>query len=530
MSERAPFYITTPIYYVNDAPHIGHAYTTIACDVMARFMRLDGKEVFFLTGTDEHGQKVAKSAEAAAMSPQEICDQNSQHFRNLVATGDNLLNTTNNDFIRTTEPRHKKAAQELWKRIEAAGYIYKDNYGGWYAVRDEAYYGEGELIEKEGKKVAPTGAEVEWVEEESYFFKLSAFEDKLLALYEQDFVLPESRLNEVRSFVKGGLRDLSISRTTFDWGVPVPGDEAHVMYVWIDALTNYLTALGWPNSVDYETFWQNAVHVVGKDILRFHAVYWPAFLMAADLPVPKQVVAHGWWTIEGEKMSKSIGNVLSPAEMIEKAGGIDQLRYFMLKAMPFGNDGDFSESRMIEVINADLANNIGNLAQRTLSMIQKNCDGKVPKYDYDIEESFPFGGKINHVDTKLLYQTYQFDSGGMETSAISFQFSGMTDSILYVAREANEYFAEQAPWTLKKTDPKRMGEILAFTAEKVRCIAIMLQPFCPTASSKLLDQLAVPENERTFAHMNEEFALKAGTPLPKPEGVFPRLQPAEKAA
>lgn len=527
-SDKTPFYITTPIYYVNDAPHIGHAYTTIACDVMARFMELDGHETLFLTGTDEHGQKVAKSAEKAGVTPQEICDKNSQHFRDLVSTGANLLNIRNDDFIRTTEERHKKAAQALWERIEANGFIYKDNYGGWYAVRDEAYYAESELIKKDGQKVAPTGAEVEWVEEESYFFKLSAFEDKLLELYSQgEFVKPESRLNEVASFVKGGLRDLSISRTTFDWGVPVPNDESHVMYVWIDALTNYLTSLGFPdNMAKVEKFWEETIHVVGKDILRFHAVYWPAFLMAADLPLPKQIVAHGWWTIEGEKMSKSIGNVLSPQQMIEKAGGVDQLRYFMLKAMPFGNDGDFSQERMVEVINADLANNIGNLAQRSLSMIQKNCEGRVPEGELYVD------GEITNAEGKPV-QSFS-DTGFfklLEQKMINFEYSEYLNYLIALCMVQNIAFDALAPWNLKKQGrTAEMERALYCTAEFIRWIAILLQPFCPTSASKLLDQLAVSEDERTFAHLTEEFALKPGTELPKPEGVFPRLQVEEAAA
>jgi methionyl-tRNA synthetase len=535
------YYITTPIYYVNDAPHIGHAYTTIAADVMARFMRLSGHDTFFLTGTDEHGQKVAKSAEKAGVSPQEICDRNSQHFRRLVQTGENLLNVSNDDFIRTTEERHKKAAQELWRRIEANGYIYKDNYGGWYAVRDEAYYGENELVERDGKKLAPTGAEVEWVEEESYFFKLSAFEDQLLKLYESDFVHPQSRSNEVASFVKSGLRDLSISRTTFDWGIPVPGDESHVMYVWIDALTNYLTALGWPEGKKDLSHWERsqsdsdagggssakrgiATHIVGKDILRFHAVYWPAFLMAADLPVPNKVVAHGWWTIEGEKMSKSIGNVISPDDMVKKAGGIDPLRYFLLKAMPFGNDGDFSESRMIETVNADLANNIGNLAQRTLSMIQKNCEGKVPEFDptllTEADKEVLNWGYITHANTT------DAERQKMEVG----KFHEVLPGILEAAAASNNYIDKQEPWKLKKENPERMKTVLYHLAENVRCIAIMLQPFCPDAAAKLLDQLRVPQEERYFENLTSEFALKAGVELPKPEGVFPRLQAEEKAA
>ena len=518
------FYVTTPIYYVNDKPHIGHAYTTIACDAMARFMRLEGRDTYFLTGTDEHGQKVAKSAEAKNIAPQQFTDTVSQGFRDLVASGDNLLNVSNNDFIRTTEDRHKIACQALWKRIEANGYIYKDNYGGWYAVRDEAYYTESELVEKNGKKYAPTGAEVEWVEEESYYFKLSAFQDRLLELYDREapFVLPQSRLNEVRSFVSGGLRDLSISRTTFNWGVAVPNDDAHVMYVWIDALTNYLTSLGYgtDDTRNFQQFWEKGEvsHVVGKDILRFHAVYWPAFLMAADLPLPQRVIAHGWWTIEGEKMSKSLGNVLSPDAMIAQAGGIDQLRYFMLKAMPFGNDGDFSYERMVDVINADLANNIGNLAQRTLSMIQKNCNATVPYYDMK---------NIAEDDQHLLVEATQHALHEYRRHMQQFHYHLALQAIIDLGNAANGYIDQMQPWTLKKTDPERMSQVLYVLAETVRVIVIMLQPFCVDAASRLLDQLGIAQNERSFAHLIREFALKSGTILPKSEGVFPRLQPIE---
>jgi methionyl-tRNA synthetase len=343
------YYITTPIYYVNDKPHLGHAYTSVACDAIARYMRLDGMEVKFLTGTDEHGQKVEKSAAAAGVPPQAFVDEVSEHFREMAHT----LNLTNDDFIRTTEPRHKEAAQALWKKLEAAGDIYLGGYAGWYATRDEAFYQESELVN--GK--APTGADVEWVEEPSYFFRLSKYQQPLLDFYaaNPDFILPESRRNEVLSFVKGGLKDLSISRTTFNWGIPVPGDEKHIMYVWLDALTNYWTAA--------DGKWPADLHMVGKDILRFHAVYWPAFLMSAKLALPKRVFAHGWWTIEGEKMSKSLGNVVAPAHLVEKYG-LDQTRYFLLREVPFGSDGNFSRQSMFERINADLANNIGNLAQQ----------------------------------------------------------------------------------------------------------------------------------------------------------------------
>ncbi len=379
------FYITTPIYYVNDKPHIGHAYTTIACDVLARFKRLDGYDVKFLTGTDEHGQKVAKAAAEKGIEPIQLCDQNSKNFRDLAAT----LGISNDDFIRTTEERHVASCQALWKRLEGNGHIYLDKYAGWYAVRDEAYYDEGELTKgPDGERLAPSGAPVEWVEEESYFFNLSKWQDKLLALYDSnpEIIGPKTRYNEVYSFVKGGLRDLSISRTTFSWGIPVPGNDKHVMYVWIDALTNYITALGYPkDGGDFATFWPEAHHMVGKDIIRFHCVYWPAFLMAADITPPKRVFAHGWWTVEGQKMSKSLGNAIDPNALVETYG-LDQLRYFMMREIPFGNDGDFSESAIAGRINGELANEFGNLAQRVLSFIAKNCDGRLPEPSEQIED------------------------------------------------------------------------------------------------------------------------------------------------
>ena len=495
------YYITTPIYYVNDKPHLGHAYTSVACDAIARFMRLDGMEVKFLTGTDEHGQKVEKSAAAAGVPPQAFVDEVSEHFRDMAKT----LNLTNDDFIRTTEPRHKARAQELWKQLEASGDIYLGGYEGWYSVRDEAFYAESELVN--GK--APTGADVEWVKEPSYFFKLSAYGDKLLKFYEEnpDFILPESRRNEVISFVKGGLHDLSISRTTFQWGIPVPGDEKHIMYVWLDALTNYVTAA--------DGFWPADLHMVGKDILRFHAVYWPAFLMSAKMELPKRVFAHGWWTIEGEKMSKSLGNVVSPTHLVEKYG-LDQTRYFLLREVPFGSDGNFSRQSMFERINADLANNIGNLAQRTLSMIAKNAGEKTPTPQAELQPQ----------DAALMELVRLTAVDGASRAREQMQrckFGEVIGAILEMARTANEYIDKEAPWTLKKTDPARMGTVLYYLAESIRCIAIMLQPFTPDASAKLLDQLAVPENERLFKHLTAEFALKPGTALPKPEGVFPRL-------
>ena len=365
--EKQSYYLTTPIYYVNDKPHIGHAYTTLACDALARFKRLDGYDVMFLTGTDEHGQKVQKSAEAKGVEPKAFTDEVSQNFRDLTK----VLDFTNDDFIRTTEPRHYAACQQLWNTLIENGDIYLGSYSGWYAVRDEAFYAESEI--KDGK--APTGAPVEWVEEPSYFFRLSAYQDKLLEHYDAnpDFVAPKSRFNEVKSFVKGGLLDLSVSRASFSWGVPVPGDEDHVMYVWLDALTNYMTAAGYAQEggeVDYAKRWPADLHMVGKDILRFHAVYWPAFLMAANLELPKRVYAHGWWTNEGQKISKSLGNVIDPIEIADKYG-LDQMRYFMLREVPFGNDGDFSHQAMVHRMNGDLANDLGNLCQRVLSMIFK---------------------------------------------------------------------------------------------------------------------------------------------------------------
>jgi methionyl-tRNA synthetase len=517
------FYITTPIYYVNDRPHIGHAYTSVACDVLARFSRLSGKNVKFLTGTDEHGQKVEKSAEVAGIAPQEFVDNVSQYFRDL--TG--VMNISNDDFIRTTEPRHKKAAQGLWKKMQDNGHIYLGAYSGWYSVRDEAYYQESELVS--GK--APTGADVEWVEEPSYFFNLSKWQDKLLELYDKnpDFIAPESRRNEIISFVKGGLKDLSISRTTFSWGIPVPvsqaGDEKHIMYVWLDALTNYLSALGYPdeNSADYKNFWQNSysMHMVGKDIIRFHTVYWPAFLMAADLPLPKRVFAHGWWTVEGEKMSKSLGNAISPSDLVSEFG-LEQTRWFLMREVPFGNDGNFSRERMIAVINSELANNIGNLVQRTLSMVAKNCDGKIPSAD---------GVEKDELDMSFLYNIYVTELGtpkDIEARYMNCKFNDIMADIVAIASEANNYIDNKAPWKQKKIDERLMNATLYHLLEGIRCIAIMIQPFIPISSSKILDLLSVPQDKRSFEHLSSTNALQSGTSLPPPEPVFPRF--VEKGA
>jgi methionyl-tRNA synthetase len=516
MAEADRYYVTTPIYYVNDAPHIGHAYTTLACDVLARFMRLDGRKVHFLTGTDEHGQKVEKSAMAAGMDPQAFTDKVSQNFRDLAKA----MNYSNDDFIRTTEERHIKSCQEIWRRLKARGEIYLGSYAGWYAVRDEAYYGEEELTTTpNGKKIAPSGAEVEWVEEPSYFFKLSEWGDKLLKFYEDNpsFLAPESRRNEVIAFVKSGLRDLSVSRTTFNWGVPVPDDPEHVMYVWLDALVNYITAVGFPdeNAPSYQQFWPADLHMVGKDIVRFHTIYWPAFLMAAELPPPRRVFAHGWWTNEGQKMSKSLGNALEPHAMVAKYG-LDPVRYFLLREIPFGNDGDFSHRAMVQRINSDLANGLGNLAQRVLSMINKNCGAQVPQ-----------PGALTDADHALLASAYALVDK-VRALLLEQQFSRALETIWQVIGEADRYITEQAPWTLKKTDPARMATVLYVLAETVRNLAILVQPFMPHAMERMLDQLAVPAEARNFKMLGKAGALKTGATLPAPAGVFPRYE--EEAA
>ena len=518
----AKFYLTTPIYYVNDSPHLGHAYTSVACDALARFKRLDGERVLFLTGTDEHGQKVAKSARDAGVEPQAFCDRVSENFRAMTK----LMNVSNDQFIRTTEPRHIAASQAIWQAIakskspKGRENIYLGKYAGWYAVRDEAFYGEGELTKgPDGKFRAPSGAEVEWVEEPSYFFRLSDWQEWLLDQYARnpEFIGPASRRNEVTSFVKGGLTDLSISRTTFDWGVPVPGDEKHVMYVWLDALTNYLTAVGYPNvaGADFKTFWPADIHVVGKDIVRFHCVYWPAFLAAAGLDLPKRVFAHGWWTVEGQKMSKSLGNFIAPQQLIDEYG-VDAVRYFMLRELPFGSDGDFSHRAVVGRINGDLANDFGNLAQRVLSMIQNYCGGKLPTgIDPTVAEQRRADGElIAKVANLRRAVAAEIDKQALHLAL---------ERIWEVVAMANRYVDEQAPWKLKKTDPVRLGRVLYVLAETIRHLAIMAQPFVPQAAAKLLDQLAVPDDftHRCFNALEAQ-PLNAETQLPKPVGIFPR--------
>jgi methionyl-tRNA synthetase len=514
MDPGRAFYITTPIYYVNDKPHIGHAYTTVACDVIARFMRLDGASVFFLTGTDEHGQKVEKSAAAAGVAPLAFCDRVSGNFRDLAAA----LGISNDDFIRTTEARHIRACQALWEELARRGEIYEGYYEGWYAVRDEAFYAEDEVSAPDaaGVRIGPTGAPVEWVKEPSYFFRLSAWGERLLEFYEQhpDFVLPETRRNEVLSFVRQGLRDLSVSRTTFSWGIKVPGDPAHIMYVWLDALTNYLTAAGYPeiDSECFQTFWPASVHVVGKDILRFHAVFWPAFLMAAGLAPPQSVMAHGWWTVDGEKISKSLGNAVDPYLLIETYG-LDQTRYFLMREMPFGQDGDFSHRGMVTRINADLANNLGNLAQRTLSQVQRNLAGQAPAITAPTETDLALIGQARALlpESRAALQRWELHV--------------MLNRIWALLDEANRYIDGQAPWTLRKTDPARMATVLAVLIEVLRVVGIMIQPVMPRSAASLLDQLAVPEDARDFSAI-ESGGVPAGTVLPPPLGLFPRIDKA----
>ena len=511
------YYVTTPIYYVNDDPHIGHAYTTLACDALARFMRLDGRDVRFLTGTDEHGQKVEKAAAEKGIDPQSFTDEISKNFRRLA----DVMNFSYDDFIRTTEPRHVTSCQAIWKAIASKqsplgqDNIYLSKYAGWYAVRDEAFYTEGELEERpSGKKIAPSGAEVEWVEEPSYFFRLSDWQDALLKFYADnpDFIAPASRRNEVVSFVEGGLNDLSISRTTFNWGVPVPEDEDHIMYVWLDALTNYITAVGHPDSdADLWQYWPANLHMVGKDILRFHTVYWPAFLMAAGIEPPKRVFAHGWWTNEGQKISKSVGNIIDPFELVEKYG-LDPIRYFLLRQVPFGNDGDFSHQAMVHRLNSDLANDLGNLCQRVMSMIFRNCDGKIPEsHSLDArDEQFVTAISDSLDDLRALMEEQAFHQ------ALELLWRHVAD--------ANRYVDELAPWELRKSDPPRMETVLYTLAEGIRNIAILASPFMPGSMDKVFETLGVGEAERSFDRLGLAHALTPGTPMPgKPQPIFPRF-------
>jgi methionyl-tRNA synthetase len=503
------YYITTAIAYPNGTPHIGHAYEAIATDALARFQRLDGKDVFFLTGTDEHGLKMVQTAEAEGLATGDLATRNSARFKAM----DERLNVSFNRFIRTTEEQHHRSSQEIWRRMEQNGDIYLDSYSGWYSVRDEAYYAEEETrLGEDGVRLGGQGTPVEWVEEKTYFFRLSAYQDKLLALYEQqpDFIGPDARRNEVVSFVKGGLRDLSISRTTFDWGIKVPEAPEHVMYVWVDALTNYITGVGFPDESDPNwPYWPADLHIIGKDIIRFHAVYWPAFLMSAGLPVQKRVFAHGFLFNKGEKMSKSIGNVVDPFSLADQYG-VDQIRYFFLREVPFGQDGNYSHEAIVARINADLANGLGNLAQRSLSMIAKQLGGVLP-------EPGPFSD-----NDKAILAEADAMIGAARNAMATQQIHQLLNTVWSVIAEGDRYFAGEAPWALAKTDPARQRTVLYVTAEVVRQIAILVQPVMPTASAKLLDSLGVPDDERDFAALGGTKRIAPGTALPAPQAVFPR--------
>jgi methionyl-tRNA synthetase len=516
MGGRTKFYITTAISYPNGVPHIGHAYEAIATDAIARFERLDGKDVFFLTGTDEHGLKMKQTAVKEGLSPRALADRNSARFRDMAAA----LNLSNDDFIRTTEARHYRSSEEIWRRMEKAGDIFLEKYAGWYSVRDEAFYSDSETtLGKDGVRVGPQGTPVEWTEEETYFFRLSAYQRKLLDHYEAnpDFILPPERRNEVVSFVKRGLEDLSISRTTLDWGIPVPGAAQHVMYVWVDALTNYITGVGFPDEQGRRWhYWPADVHVIGKDIVRFHAVYWPAFLMSAGLAVPKRVFSHGFVLNRGEKMSKSVGNVVDPFDLV-RAYGVDQVRYFFLREVMFGQDGNYSHEAIVNRINADLANDLGNLAQRSLSMISKNCDGKVPE-----------PGALTDADEAILAAAdalYGKARDAMDRQAVT----KYLDAVWAVVADANRYFANEEPWAKKKTDPKRMETILYVTAEAVRQVAILAAAVMPASGAKLLDLLGQGVEARDFKHLGRAGRLRPGTPIPVPTGVFPRYVDPEQA-
>lgn len=513
---QTPFYITTAISYPNGVPHIGHAYEAIATDAMARFKRLDGYDVFFMTGTDEHGLKMQQSADKEGITAKELADRNSAAFQQMSRD----LNISHDRFIRTTDKDHYAAAQAIWKRMEEKGDIYLSKYAGWYSVRDEAYYSEDETeLREDGIRYSKeTETELTWTEEESYFFRLSAYQDKLLALYESQpaFAAPQSKFNEVISFVKGGLEDLSISRTTFDWGVPVPGNPEHVMYVWVDALTNYLTGVGFPDteSESFKKYWPADVHVIGKDISRFHAIFWPAFLMSADLPLPKRVMIHGFLHNKGVKMSKSLGNVVAPKEWADQYG-LDSVRFFLLREVPFGGDGSYSHEAVVGRMNSDLANNLGNLAQRSLSMVAKNCGAAVPQ-----------PGEFTAEDKAILAAAGEL----LEISRKAYDvqdFHGALEATWKVLGDTNAYFAEQAPWVLRKTDVERMNTVLYVTLEVLRIVAILIQPVMPDSAAKLLTVLGQDDDAaRQFSAIGSP--LVPGTPLPAPAPIFPKYEePAE---
>jgi len=504
------FFVTTPIYYVNDSPHIGHAYTSIACDVLARYNRLNKKNTMFLTGTDEHGLKVEQAAKKKNMDTKKFVDEMSKNFKKLSKT----LNLSNDFFIRTTDIFHKKASQHIWNILNKNDQIYLDKYKGWYSVGDETYFSDEEITtdDKTKKKIAPTGNEVQWVEEESYFFKLSKWQDKLLEYYNKnpDFIAPETRRNEVISFVKRGLTDLSISRTTFSWGVEVPNDKKHVMYVWLDALINYLSATGYPDK-KYKKFWPANLHIVGKDIIRHHAVYWPAFLLAADIEPPKRIFAHGWWTNEGKKISKSLGNVIDPNEIVKKYG-LDTLRFFLLREVPFGNDGDFSKKSLQRRINNDLANDLGNLVQRVLTIINKNLDGKLTKIK-QIKEN---DKNIYKYPTELLIK--------IEKNYEKQEFHKVIENIWKLISEANKYVDESAPWQLIKTDRERAGDVLNILVVVIAKIAIFLTPIMPNTSENILNKIGLSIKNLSMEFIGKDNFLNIDHKIKKPEIIFQKIE------
>ncbi len=505
------FYITTPIYYPSAKPHMGHAYSSIIADFFARFKFIDDYQVHFLTGTDEHGLKIQRSAEKAGKEPQIFCDQISQTFRNL----SNTLNLSNTDFIRTTEARHKKTVQHLWNELEKNKDIYLSNYSGWYSLSDEAFYNQDEIEEVDGKKVAITSkSSVEWIEEESYFFRLSKWQKPLLDYYEAnpDFIFPESRKNEVISFVKSGLKDLSVSRKSFSWGISVPNNKNHVIYVWLDALTNYLSALNYPNTNDilFKKFWPASIHLIGKDILRFHAVYWPAFLLAAKIDLPKRVYGHGWILSGDEKMSKSKGNILDPLEIINEYG-LDPLRYYLIKEVSFGNDGNISQDRLEDCINSDLANNYGNLCQRVTAFAAKNCEGKIPS-------------EIKFQDEDLLILNKYKDNLDIIRSKIDNQnINFYIDYIVNSLFEANKYFNDQEPWK-KKDDQIRLNTIVYTTLEIVRKISVLLYPIIPESSLKALKIFDIQENKVKLNTVIDNEYLINGNKLNKIDILFKKIE------
>ncbi len=509
-----PFYITTAINYPNGRPHIGHAYEAVAADVIARFQRAMGREVRFQTGTDEHGLKMARKAAEQGITARELADQMSSHFIAM----DDALGISYDRFIRTVDADHHRASQAIWQAMEANGDLYLDRYEGWYSVRDEAFYDEGELVDGEGgARLSPQGTPVEWTVEESWFFRLSKYEQPLLDLLNTPgFLDPERSRNEMIAFVSGGLRDLSISRTSFDWGVPVPGSDGHVMYVWVDALTNYLTGLGYPEDGElWRKFWPADLHLIGKDIVRFHTVYWPAFLMSAGLPVPKKVFGHGFLLNRGQKESKSLGNVTDPMALAERFG-VDPLRYFFMREIAFGHDGSYSAEAIVNRANAELANSFGNLAQRTLSMIYKNMDGKL-----EVPPTIPVDDQL---EARVRFACHEELPREFE----ALNFSVGLEAWMRAVFACNQYVDEQAPWTLRKTDPARMAAVLMTLLRCVRHLAIAVRPVVPTAADRLLDQIGIATNARNYGALAdpEWFArlVESGFAIDKPEGVFPRLE------